>query len=70
MAPSPTEVNFEQQPPRTLLPKVSDRAEDSKHRFSKSRNGMFVFVCSLEAIFELCLPRLKTPTDSLSSQDA
>ncbi|KAF2631459.1 hypothetical protein BU25DRAFT_332574 [Macroventuria anomochaeta] len=43
MAPSPTEVDYEQQPLRTRLPKVSDRAEDSKHRFSKSRNGMFVF---------------------------
>ena len=55
ITPAPTEVSYDQQPPRTLLPKASDRAEDSKHRFSKSRNGMFVFVCSLKAICALLL---------------
>jgi hypothetical protein len=48
MAPSPTEVNTEQPSIQTVLPKVADRAADSKHRFSKSRNGMFVSVCSYE----------------------
>ncbi|KAH6644091.1 fungal-specific transcription factor domain-containing protein [Boeremia exigua] len=39
MVPSPTEVEYEQQPRRTSLPKVPGRAEDSRHKFSKSRNG-------------------------------
>ncbi|KAF3010786.1 hypothetical protein E8E13_007911 [Curvularia kusanoi] len=40
MTPSSTEIEYEQVPSQTLQPKVAGRAEDSKHKFSKSRNGI------------------------------